>query len=224
VSAVDQTNSIQITPGGGVIYLTPVPNQKEQEKPTVSIGLTVGSWILARLREMFTLLVIGGLAVWLLPGSISRWAARVRSTPLPAAGWGLVILLLGYAGTLALAVVILAAGVFLAVITLGGLSEVVFGIGFSSLGVVFTTFLLFVTYGSKLIVCYLAGKVILAQFSVQAAYNRLWPLLVGVVIYVLLRSIPFLGWVIGLLVTLFGLGAVWLVYRDEHQPAPRLAP
>jgi hypothetical protein len=48
--------------------------------------------------------------------------------------------------------------------------------------------------------------------------HKLWPLLVGVALYVLLRSIPIMGWFIGGVVTLLGLGAVWLVFSEEHQP------
>jgi len=218
-SRAQQGNSIASAPAGGVVYQTPQPGKTPQEPPRTSPVVSLGRWILARLRDFVTLLVLGGLAIWLIPALLGRWAERVRATPLPAAGWGLVALILGYAGAALAALVIISLGIFLGIITLGGLARSVFGIGFSSLGLVFTIFTLFVSYGSKLIVSYLAGKLILARLAPQSAEHRFWPLLVGVVVYVLLRSIPFLGWLIGLLVTLLGLGAIWLVFSDEHRQA-----
>lgn len=215
----EQQNTIAVAPVGGVVYQTPQPSQAPQQPPRVSPALSLGRWILARLRDFVTLLVLGGLAVWLIPAILGRWAERVQATPLPAAGWGLVAIILGYAGAALVALMIISLGIFLGVITLGGLARSVFGIGFSSLGLVFTIFTLFVSYGSKLVVSYLAGKLILARLAPQSAEQRFLPLLVGVVVYVLLRSIPFLGWLIGLLVTLLGLGAIWLVFRDERRPA-----
>jgi hypothetical protein len=58
----------------------------------------------------------------------------------------------------------------------------------------------------------------------------------GLVLYVVLRAIPILGWVIEGIVTIFGLGAIWLAYRhrrptpqavgvdEQVHPAPTLEP
>jgi hypothetical protein len=48
---------------------------------------------------------------------------------------------------------------------------------------------------------------------------------VGILIYVLLRSIPMLGWALSVLVVAWGLGAIWLAYRkiDVSAPAEPLA-
>jgi hypothetical protein len=50
-------------------------------------------------------------------------------------------------------------------------------------------------------------------------------MLVGVVAFVILWSIPILGWLVRLLTILVGLGAIWLwaqaaLQRDKPQPAP----
>jgi hypothetical protein len=82
---------------------------------------------------------------------------------------------------------------------------------------VFTIFILVVTYGSKLIVSFFAGKWILEKLAPTAAESKIWPLLLGVVIYVILRAIPIFGWLIGFMVTLIGLGAVYLVVRDSRR-------
>jgi Tfp pilus assembly protein PilX len=53
----------------------------------------------------------------------------------------------------------------------------------------------------------------------RLAESRGWALVIGVVIYVILRGIPILGWLVGLAVTLIGLGAMWLVYREQRATA-----
>jgi hypothetical protein len=63
-----------------------------------------------------------------------------------------------------------------------------------------------------------AGRLILERAFPRAAPGRSWPLLAGLVLYVLLASIPGLGWVIATLVTAFGLGAAWLLYRAGGEP------
>jgi hypothetical protein len=119
----------------------------------------------------------------------------------------------GYLGILVAGAVILAIGIFLSLVTLGGLARTIFGVGFSGLGLVTALFSLLVGYGSKLIVAYLIGELILAAAARNLNGRRYWAVVLGVVIYSLVRSVPFLGWVIGVLATLFGLGAAWLAWR-----------
>jgi hypothetical protein len=41
-------------------------------------------------------------------------------------------------------------------------------------------------------------------------------MLVGVFLYTFLRAIPIFGFFIGVFVTLIGIGAMWLTYRDHY--------
>jgi hypothetical protein len=104
--------------------------------------------------------------------------------------------------------------VLLAIISLGGLSWLVFGIGFSALGLVFTVYLALFSYGSKLVVALWIGKLITQSADTPARTQRLVGGLVGIVLYVILHGIPVLGWIIGLAVTMIGLGAMVLWYRE----------
>ena len=49
-------------------------------------------------------------------------------------------------------------------------------------------------------------------------------LLLGVFIYILVIAIPILGWVIGIIATLLGLGAVWMVTKEQRTAAVEEAP
>ncbi len=218
-SPVEQEDAIEATPAGGIEYQFAAPGKAARPTPRVSIGLRIGNWFLARLRDFVTLLALGGLAVWQVPALLDRLADRVRTKPLPATGWGLLTLVVGYVGAAVLAVLILIVWVLLGLVTLGGLARTVSGIGFSGLGLVFAVFSLLVAYGSKLVVAYLVGKLLVQAIAPQYADRKVWPLLVGVALYVLLRAIPVLGWVVGVAATLAGLGAMWLVFLEWRTAA-----
>ncbi len=178
----------------------------------------VGNWFLQRSRQILSFLIAGGLIIWLIPGLFAQWVAQTQNRPLASAGYGLVVFVMGNAGALVAGAIVGAVGLFLTYIYLGKLALVFWGVGFSGLLFAFSVFIAFVSYISKIIVAYLMGKLILRRFSAGAAERKLWPpLLLGVIIYALLRAIPVLGWVIGLIVTLLGLGAAWTTYSSKKQ-------
>jgi len=147
---------------------------------------------------------------------------KAVSEPLPASGWGLVTVIGGYAGAAILAGLVLAAGIFFGILTLGGLGRTIFGVGFSSLGLAMAIFVLLISYGSKLVIAFWGGKWTLEKLFPQYAESKVWPLVLGVLIYVLIRAIPVLGWIFGVIVTLIGMGAMWLVIQDWRKPAPQV--
>jgi hypothetical protein len=178
----------------------------------------IGVWALERAKELGTLLVIGAIVLLALPGVMARWGDRIRKAPFRAAGAGLVTVILGYAGAFVFTLVILAAFLFLIFVQLGALGWSVLGLGLSGTWLLFALFSLAVSYLSKLAVGYLAGQWILERVSARLASRAFWPMLLGTILYVLLRSIPWLGWAIAVVATLAGLGAVWLVLREERRP------
>ena len=228
-STSDQSGNIDAAPDGGVVFSTPQPDDVGVEAAPdfgpgsdfegVGYGLQVANWFLQRARELITLLALGALVLWQLPDLFNKVINKASTEPLPSTGWGLVTVVGGYVGAAIAGGLVLALGIFFGVITLGGLGRTIFGVGFSSIGLAMAIFVLLVTYGSKLIIAFWGGKWILGKISPQAAETKAWPLVVGVVIYVLLRAIPILGWVIGVIITLIGMGAMWLVFQDWRKPA-----
>jgi hypothetical protein len=177
----------------------------------------VRDWGLARLRELVTLLIVGLLALWLVPSLLSRGVERVRAAPLPAAGYGALGLVLAFnlfAVAILLAALLLVIGLWLGVVTFWDLAFILWGVGYSAIGLAVSVFALFVFFGSKVIASYLAGTLILERLAPQVARYKILALFLGLVLYVLLRSIPILGWAIGVIVTIVGLGAAWLAVRD----------
>ena len=216
-SDAPQASAIESAPVGGVVYQTPTPDEEELP-PTppaqVSFGGSLLRWILTRVRDLVTLLVLGTLTLWLLPGVFGKVVEKAQTQTLPAAGWGLLTAIVGYAAAALIALALVIVGVLFGLITLGGLSNTVFGVGFSGLGALVAVFTLLVSYGSKLVIAYLVSRIVLEKIVPQWAGNRAVVLVLGVVVYVILRGIPVLGWVIGVIVTLMGLGAMWLAVRD----------
>jgi hypothetical protein len=170
-------------------------------------------------------LLVGGLVIWLRPALIQQPAERLRRKPLPAAGFGLLALTLTVSAAaviILLAVLLFVIGIWLGAVTLWELAFMLWGIGYPTLILASALFALTVQYVSKAIVADMVGTLILKRVSPQSLEYRILPLLLGLVLYVLLRSIPILGWAIEVIVTLFGLGAIWVALRDGRSPAPEI--
>ncbi len=219
ISPVEQAEAIRATPGGGIEYIEQQPTTTVR----VEIGQTIFQWLISRLRELITLLVLGGLLIWQAPAAFDACAAQMRARPLPATGWGLLSLVVGFVGTALAALLLLMLGIFVSVITLGGLARAIFGVGFSALGLFFALFLLAVAYGSKLVVVYPVGRWILGRLAPGYSGHG-WALVLGIVVYVLLRLIPLLAALVAIAATLLGLGAIWLWLRQRYAPGAVTAP
>jgi len=209
-SPVKQDEAIESAPGSGVVYQTPVPTTTGVRDERAGAVVVVGRWILRRLRELATLLILGALVLWLLPDLFTKVVDKAGSEPMPSAGWGLLTWFGGYfiAGVIGVVIVIVA--IILGVV-----------LGLSSLSLAFTLFLLLVKYASKLVVSFLVGKLLLQKIAPKYAEYKAWPMVLGVVLYVVLRSVPFVGWLVGVAATLVGLGAMCLLCRERYaRPKP----
>lgn len=225
------TSGIQVQPEGGVVYATPVPPQTPsvaKPSPRTQVTMSALNWLWRTLRNLVTLLILGLLSVWLLPVLLKQAAEQARAQTLPAAGIGVVTVLVVYLSAFVATIAIFGLGLLVSLLTLGGLSKAVFGLGYSGLALVVTVFTLLVTYGSKLVVAYLGGQWIMDRLAPEARGKSYLAMAIGVLIYVILAAIPFVGWVFALIATLIGIGALWLVYRawsaSRHpQPAATVA-
>lgn len=196
-------------------------SQNQDEDPGAGESI-FPAWLVARTGELVALLLIGALAVWLIPSRLKGWTDQLQAKPLPAAGFGLLALAIfvnGLVIALVLAALILVTGLWLGSVTLWELAFLFWGIAFSCLILASSIFALAVFYGSKVIVAYLAGGLLLGRFAPRAAKYRFLNLLLGLALYIVLRSIPTLGWVIEVIVMVLGLGAIWLAFRARSPQA-----
>jgi hypothetical protein len=220
-SQTNQEAAIKAQPAGGVVYQTPVPQQQPAAKPQpVEVRFPILGWLFNQARSFVTMLILGALALWLLPALFQLTVVQAENKVLPSAGYGLLTLIIGYAAFLFAFLVFVLVGVIIFLISLGGLSRAFFGITLSSLGALFAVFTFLVAYGTKLVIAYLIGDLLMKQISPQASHFRIWALILGVVVYSLVRAIPVLGWLFGIAATVVGLGAMYLVFRNSRIPAP----
>lgn len=217
-SSENQSSAIAISPAGGINFEydpRTSPEADPEEVGRVSSTALAASWLVKRVRTFVTLLLLGGLVVWQLPGILKKVSEKAEQEPLPSLGWGLVSILVVYLGAILVVGLIVAGAIFLGVITLGELAKVILVIGFSSLGLIMAVFGLLVSYGSKIIVSYLVGNLLLKWLAPQYDGGLIWPLVLGLLLYTFLRAIPLgFGLLIGVVTTLVGIGAIWMTYRD----------
>jgi hypothetical protein len=177
-------------------------------------------WVVDRIEAYITYFIVGLIFMWLFPKYFNDWANKIRSSPLSVSGYGLlglVIALNGFIVFLVIAALLLAIGLGLGYITLWQLAFYFWGIGFSSLVLAFFVFAVFVFYISKTIVAYLAGLLIMERFTQDPIKHKAFVFALGLLIYVLLAAIPYFGWVVGVIATTLGLGAVFLIFRESRE-------
>jgi hypothetical protein len=217
-------NFVRFSPApAGMPGLTAVRNfQTTPPGSTIDVERLKG-WLIPFLRNLAALLILGLLGVWLVPAQLN-WAGDVtRQSPWRAFLTGLLVFVLGWFLALLAFALILALAFFLYWLSLPTLGFLSGTLGLTGLGLAVTVFWLCIVYFSKLIIAILFGRLMLGRFLPKQAQSRVWPLVTGVFLYALLASIPYLGWVIAVLVTLFGLGALWMVASPRGLPAGRPA-
>jgi cytoskeletal protein CcmA (bactofilin family) len=177
----------------------------------------VADWILGRALELILLLILAGLFLWLRPSLLEKSVESVRRAPFPAAGFGLLTYVSGFVGAVLLGVVLVFISIALLVAVSWQLAALVWALGSSSLFLAVFFFVVFVYYISKVIVGLLVGKLLLRLISPRRSGSNFLALLIGLTLYVLLVPIPVLGWLLAFVMSLLGLGSMWLVFLDNRR-------
>lgn len=198
---------------GGVSW-----NARPVEQPSQPEGQTV---LLEAIRRLAALAVIGLLLVWLAPGWTRRLADTMQARPLPSLGWGVVGWLVAGAVGIGLAVGTALLALGFGVATLSSLVGMVVALGLLGEGVLIVGQITFAGLVAPALAGYLAGSWVLQWARPAWVAHRVWPLLVGLPIFVILSAIPFVGGLIGFLASLAALGALWIALRDRMDAAPR---
>jgi len=204
---------------GTVSYKPPPPPSVEGQaaKPIPTTGVKVFGWFLKFIRELVTLFLVGLILVYLTPKFLDEGATIIKSKPWHSILWGIVAYVAFFFAIFLLVFVIILVMVILGIVTLGGLAGTAFGVGVVSISSLTVAFHIAVSYLSKILVSYLIGRLIFSRASADRDVNRLIPLIVGLLIVVLLGSIPYLGTVINIIAVLLGLGALFLFGRQWWQ-------
>jgi len=219
ISPVDQSGTVQTVPGQGIVYQTPQPqdrvqpNNQRNPPANIFVNFTATFWLWSLLRDLVTMILLGGLAVWLANGIFKRLMNATRAKPVQSAGWGLLGLVLAFFAFPIAAIALVLLALFFGLLTLADVVGMILGLGFGVLGLIFVAFIVLLAWTGKLVVAYIIGKWLLEKLNSQVAGGRFWPLALGAVILALVDAIPFLGWIISFVIALVGLGAIWYAWR-----------
>ena len=203
--------------GAGVLFpisywLPDGQQQMAQQAPSQIDVERLKTWGLTLLRNLVALLVIGLLGIWLVPTPVNWASEKVRQSPWRMALSGVTFFLGGWFVAILAFFLILALAIFFYTLSLPNLGFLLGALGLMGLGLGVSVFWLAIAYVSKLIVAILIGRLLLQWLAPRISQNNnLWSLLLGVILYALVASIPYLGWVIATVVTFIGLGALRMV-------------
>ena len=163
------------------------------------------------------LIILGLLLVWLVPIQMTWAGQQIRARPWRALLNGLLVFVFGWIVALLAIVVVVVFAIFLYWVSLPDLAFLFGMIGLMTVGLAVSLFWLCIAFFSKLVVIDLVATMLFKRFLPKAAGSRVWPLLVGVLLYALLVSIPYLGFLIAVVTTLIGLGSIWMVASMGRQ-------
>ena len=203
-----------------IIATTPV----EEPQPRGFLGMPV--WLTNRVGEFIGVMIFGALIIYLLPAFLPTLSSELQEKPLPSLGWGLlmafIVLPLGIMVGIALVVILTG---FFRLVTFGDMTAAVLTLSSSLLGFLLVAYLFVAYVVAKVVVGYWGGQFILSRTSMDPASNwtKLAFLALGMLIYEVLRAIPFFGFALAAVVMFFGVGvmcAYVLDWRRGELPVP----
>jgi cytoskeletal protein CcmA (bactofilin family) len=227
------TQNTDLSFPGGVVggKITRTQPAVDQNKPTrqETANLKVASWSFDLLRSLVTLLLLGLLLLWLFPVFTNGLSEKLQTKPWPSLWWGLITFAGFFFSLMIIIFVTVLGAVFFGIITLGGLSAAIIGLGIISFFATILAFIFATSFIAKIVFGVTLGRWILVRANSPLASHKYWPMVIGVAItafVIALLTFPlipgFLGWVLNFMIILFGLGALWQWGRDAMTRKPTL--
>jgi hypothetical protein len=175
-----------------------------------------------RVGEFVALVIIGIFIIRYQKNNVEKVMAQFRENPFFSGLWGIAVILL-FPLAFILTLIVLGVAVFVIwAITLGVLSPTAMQFTILFLGSVILVFGFTISFVSKAIFAYLVGNLLLSQVAPKALEGQggtYWTILVGALLYELIRWIPILGIILAAAVILVGVGAIFNAFRYRRQPA-----
>jgi len=163
--------------------------------------------------------------LWLTPSWTRRLSDSIEVRPLPSLAWGLVAFVAFIAAVIGILIVTIILAITFGYLTLGGLAALAVAFGMLTDAALVIGYVAFAGYVAAIVVATTVGRWLVQRVQPSWSERPLVPLGVGLILYVGLTAIPWLGTLVGLIVTLLALGALWDWARAtiQHQ-RPRPAP
>jgi hypothetical protein len=175
-----------------------------------------GFWLWAMLRNLVTILILGALALWLVPGIFQKALVQLQLRTLASMAVGLLELVVVLFAIPVVAIGLVLLGLLFGVITLFDLAGLIFGLGFAVYSLALIVFFTLFLWAGKLLLSMIIGRWVLNRVSAQANVQQFWAFALGALIFAGLAAIPFVGFLFTFLVDLAGAGALWYVWQTRR--------
>ena len=152
-------------------------------------------WFWGRLYSIFAALVVGLVLISLWRKQVIELTNKMLEKVGVSIGWGAVVMFL--APIIAILLIFTIIGLPLALILLG--------------------LWLIALFIAKVLAGIVIGRSVLEKFWKKKKVSLIWAMIVGIVICWFIFSVPFVGWILGLVALWWGLGGIWLSFRGERR-------
>mgnify|MGYP002682529072 CR=1 FL=1 len=180
-------------------------------------------YTVASLRDVLSLLILGAVALRLVPNVVRHPAVQVRRRTIPAVGWGLATFMLSIPLVIVVLVIGLIVVLLLYLIKLNSLTIIAGVVVLLLTGGMIGGFSFLLFFMGRVVVSYMIGQLVYRyalRIGGQGDFRR-WVgmLAVGAVLYALLTNmpVPALGLIFELVTALAGVGAVAMYGRALFQ-------
>jgi hypothetical protein len=170
-------------------------------------------WGKALARIVAELLFLGVLLAWFRPDVLKKVSSKGLQHPWMALFYGLGVLVISFSALILILISLMILGSFFNWVSLYSLAWIIWVGGMSAVILAAALLVLIIVFLSKLVVAYCIGNWLVENLASGRSIMPVLLVSIGVVVYALLASIPLLGWIVSLVVTLYGLGACWLWLR-----------
>ena len=181
-----------------------------EEREVTPAAARIQTSVLAYLRRLVTLMLLGLALLLIAPTWTQRLAGSIETRPLQSLDWGVV----GLVAFLVAMIAVLAASGILAfgavLLTLWGILALVVGLALITEGTLAAGLWVGTAVIAPVVASFTAGRWLMKRIRPTRATGRAVPLIVGLIMFGALRDIPLLGLLVGLVVALLGLGSLWI--------------
>lgn len=151
--------------------------------------------------------------VWLASIMLSQATGYLHEKPLPSLGWGALLYIVFPILLVTLSGAVLIIGLILGAIGLGSIGTSIIVFTFMVLALALLAFIVILALLSKVVAGYALGKLLFRS----RPDTKFWVvMLIGLAIVALLIALPYVGWLFNLVISMIGLGALWLAYRGNR--------
>ncbi len=171
-------------------------------------------WGISLIQRFLSLLLVGALLLWWKPDWVQALVDKEKEKPLPSLGWGaLGGITIGLGGVAIAGVTLLSTALFAFI--LPGLAFPTFGLGTIATLVLIIGVAIFVGLIAQIVISVWGGQWLMQRLG-GVSNRRFASLALGLILYVSITAVPGLGTVINLIVSLLGLGALWLWLKTQR--------